>query len=66
MLRFAIIENDEVVNVIVADAQFIKTQKLSAVECSDEVSCGWKYINKEFISPPIIFSPELKDETIPR
>jgi len=64
--RFAIIENDEVVNVIVADLVFIKESKIKATECSDEVSPGWKFVAKEFIAPEPNYAPEVIDETIPQ
>ena len=65
MLRFAIIENDEVVNVIVADAQFLKESKIKAIECDDEVYPGWKYVNKEFIAPEPNYAPIVViDETL--
>lgn len=65
MPRFAIIENDEVVNVIVADSAFIKESKIKATECGNEVCPGWKFVDKEFIAPEIIYSPLVIDETIP-
>jgi len=49
--RFAIIENDDVINVIVADAEFIKENKINGVECGDEVYPGWKYKDKKFSAP---------------
>jgi hypothetical protein len=65
LLRFAIIENDEVVNVIVADAEFIKYSKIKATQCGDQVCPGWKYVGKEFIAPEPNYAPEVIDETIP-
>ena len=50
MARFAIVENKEVVNVIVADAQFIEENKINGVECDDIVSPGWKFIDGKFVS----------------
>jgi len=49
--RYAIIENDQVINVIVADAAFFKESKIKATECGDEVYPGWKYKDKKFIAP---------------
>ena len=63
MDRFAIIENDEVVNVIVADQVFIKEQKINAILCDSEVSVGWKYDGKKFIAPPIIYSKIIPETT---
>ena len=65
MPRYAVIENDEVVNVIVADAKFIKEQKITGVECGDEVYPGWKYAGKEFIAPAPGESKKIVNETIP-
>ena len=62
--RYAIIENDEVTNVIVADAAFIRESKIKAIKCSDEVCPGWKFLDKEFIAPEIIFSPAVENETL--
>lgn len=64
MARFAIIENDEVVNVIVADAKFIKETKIAAIQCDDNVCPGWKYINKEFVQPEPVAYVELNDSEI--
>lgn len=50
MLRFAIIENNEVVNVIVADVEFIKENKIFGFQCDDIVSPGWKFIDGKFVS----------------
>jgi hypothetical protein len=63
--RYAIIENDEVVNVIVADSAFLKETKIQATECGDEVYPGWKYVGKEFIAPEPNYAPEVIDETLP-
>jgi hypothetical protein len=63
--RFAIIENDKVVNVIVADSAFIKESKIEATQCGDEVGFGWTYIDKQFIAPEPNYAPEVIDETIP-
>jgi hypothetical protein len=64
--RFAIIENDEVVNVIVADSAFIKESKIKAILCSDEVCPGWKLVGKDFIEPEPIFVPAVENETLPK
>lgn len=67
MLRFAIIENDDVINVIVADAEFIKENKIDGVECGDEIYAGWKYKDKKFIAPQPNISQRVDpiDEPIP-
>ena len=58
-MRYAIIKNDLVVNVIVADSKFVKESKINAIECPENVCVGWSYLEEEFIAPEIIF-----DETI--
>jgi hypothetical protein len=50
-MRYAIIENKEVVNVIVADQEFIDAHYPNAIECDDLVSVGWNYDKKKFIAP---------------
>lgn len=64
MPRFAIIENDEVINVIIADSAFIKESKIKATECGDEVCPGWKFVDKEFIAPEPVIAPVVVDETV--
>jgi hypothetical protein len=63
--RYAIIENEQVVNVIVADSEFIKEHKINGVSCAEEVYAGWKYIDKEFVAPEPNYVPEIIDEAIP-
>lgn len=49
---FAIIENEIVVNTIVADKDFVESNYEEAVEITnEEVSIGFTYKNKKF-SPP--------------
>ena len=64
MPRYAILENDKVINVIVADSLFIKESKIKAIECGDEVCPGWKLVGKEFIVEEIL-APVVEDETLP-
>lgn len=47
-MRIAIIENEEVVNVIVGDAI-----PKNGIECDEIVCVGWSYINKKFVAPPL-------------
>jgi len=62
-MRYAIIENKEVVNVIVADQDFVDANFPNAIECDDVVSVGWSYDKKKFIAPePNFYIP---DETLP-
>jgi hypothetical protein len=55
-MNWAIIENDKVTNIIVADAKFIEDQKLNAI-CVDDMGIyiGAKLINGKLVNPePII------------
>ena len=63
MDRFAIVENNEVINVIVADAEFIKENKIFAFGCADEVYPGWKFINGEFVAPEPNYAPVIVEKT---
>ena len=51
MARYAVVENDVVKNVIVADEKFIKDQKIDAILADDKVCVGWKYVGEKFIAP---------------
>lgn len=62
-MRYAIIENKQVVNVIVADQDFIDANCPDAIECDDVVSVGWSYNNKKFIAPELTYYTP--DEAIP-
>lgn len=56
--RYAIIENEIIVNVIVAD-----NDEFGGIQCEDRVCVGWKYIDGEFIAPPVIYKqPNLDNE----
>ena len=57
-------QNGQVVNVIVADEEFIKESKIKATQCGNEVSPGWKYVDKQFIAPEPNYVPKIIDETI--
>jgi len=58
-MKFALIENNVVKNIIVADQKFIDENRLSAINV-DDIYCGIGFIYKdgEFIQP----QPELADE----
>ncbi len=62
MLKFAIIENNEVINVIVADQDFIDANYPDAIECDETIGIGWGYDKKKFIAPTPNIIP--RDETI--
>ena len=50
MKNYAIIENQLVVNVAVADQEFAQSQ--GWIELVDGAGIGWSYINGQFIAPP--------------
>jgi hypothetical protein len=53
--RYAIIENDTVVNVVVADAEFASQN--GWIECP-QAGPGWKYIGGQFVEPePVVIEP---------
>ena len=55
MINFAIIENDLVTNVVVAESQEIANlvaAPLIAIELKDNAGIGWSYINGKFVAPP--------------
>jgi len=62
-MNWAIIENDEVTNIIVADAKFIKDNKLKAI-CVDDMNVyiGAKLVDGELINPEPIKIPRVIDE----
>ena len=55
MANFAVIENDKVTNVIVADSKEI-AETVTGKTCLDitdtYVGIGWDYVGGEFIAPP--------------
>lgn len=57
MANFAVIENDKVTNVIVADSKEI-AETVTGKTCLDitdtYVGIGWNYVGGEFIAPPAI------------
>lgn len=57
MARYAIIENNLVVNVIVAEQDFIDAHYPNAVLANDAVSPGWNYVDNQFILPAPIETP---------
>jgi hypothetical protein len=57
MANYAVIKNDIVENVIVAETEQIAIEVTNSALCIDVtneyVGIGWKYINGEFIAPVI-------------
>ena len=57
---WAIIENNEVINIIVADEEFIKNNKLNGI-CVDDMNIyiGAKLVKGELVNPEPIIIPRL-------
>jgi len=51
-MKYAIIENGTVVNVVLADAQFALSN--GWVECPDVVEIGWTYADGVFTVPVVV------------
>lgn len=49
-MRYAIIENDIIINIIVADKDFIKEHYSNAIECPASFGVGDGYDGKKFYS----------------
>lgn len=49
--RYAVIDNQMVINVIVADEDFILANYPEAVLCSDDVCPGWAHDGETFYIP---------------
>lgn len=54
MFRFAIIENGEIKNIIVADQEFINIHYPDAIIAADFVGVGDRYENGEFIKVEVL------------
>jgi hypothetical protein len=61
-MRYAIIENELVINIIVAEQDFIDVYYPDAIECNNGVNIGHIYKDDNFIAPPPVIVPP--DETI--
>lgn len=54
-MRYAIIENEKVINVVVADAELAAQN--GWVECP-QAGPGWTYVNGQFVEPePVVVTP---------
>lgn len=49
-MNYAIIENNLVINIALAEPDFAKQQ--GWIACPEDVSIGWSYIDGQFIEPP--------------
>lgn len=61
-MRYAIIENETIVNVIEADEDFVARYELAVLDENNEASVGGKYIDGKFLSAPFIVTVD--DETL--
>jgi len=58
-MRYAIIENSIITNIIVADEDFIAQNYSNAIQCPESFSVGDKYENGEFShAASIVIEPE--------
>lgn len=48
--RYAVIENNKVVNIVVSDDEFAAQQ--GWVACADQVNVGWDFNGSEMVEPP--------------
>lgn len=51
-MKYAIIENDKVDNIVVAEPEFAKEQGWIAIEYESSVCEGWGYVDGQFVPPP--------------
>lgn len=57
-MRYAILENGRVANLIVADAEFAAS--IGAVECPGHVDLGWAYDGATWAAPvPVVVVPDV-------
>jgi hypothetical protein len=49
-MNYAIIENQVVINIALADAEYAQSQ--GWVEATGDVSIGWGYVDGQFVPPP--------------
>ena len=57
-MRYAIIENSQVTNLIVADTEFAAS--IGAVECPGNVNMGWTYDGSIWSAPaPVVVVPDV-------
>lgn len=62
--RYAIIDNEFIVNVIISDESFIKNNYPDAVLCPEPISVGDKYVDGEFILNRFVVSEDVDGETL--
>lgn len=58
-MRFAIVTNELVENIIVADQDFIDVHYPNAINVDDKnCGIGWSYADGQFIAPPFVRNME--------
>ena len=58
-MKYAIIENQMVTNVIEASPEFVAEHYPSAVELDKNAGIGWGYVKDKFVAPkPVIVDDE--------
>lgn len=50
-MKYAIVENNKVINVVIADEQYANQQ--GWVVCPNAIEIDWLYENGQFVEPPI-------------
>lgn len=63
-VKYAIIEDGVVINVILADQQFISNNLPEAIICPDEISVGDLFVDGEFTLNRIVVEEETIGETL--
>lgn len=63
-MRFAIIENNLVINVIEADENFVNELEFTAIDVTDKIcGIGFSFVDGEF-HPPVAFADVDDSETL--
>jgi hypothetical protein len=57
-MKFAVIENQTVTNLVVSDPEFAQLQ--GWINCADDVNIGWSYKDGIFLPPVIDYSEQNK------
>lgn len=62
-MNWAILKNNKVTNIIVADKDFVTANYPNAVLVTDSCGIGWTYNGTQFIDTVSIVVPQKPDET---
>lgn len=63
-VKYAVVENDIVINVILADEYFVSNNLPNAILCPDEIGVGDLYVNGEFSLNRIVVEENEIGETL--